>query len=318
MATISPGTGRLRRSIDGTAMIPAREQVQAGFALILVLWSVGLVALIATTILVSEAYRIKAIMNRVENAKAEALAASAIDLVRDALAGPNVASEPIPSAVRLCRMPDGSGAAIAVELESGKVDINTARPELLAAVLKGLGATQAEILQLVASISDFTRRPGGQLQSQALAGNQAARSSGPKGSAFETIAELDQLDLPPALLEALLPHVTVHSQLEGVDERFVSPVLALVLAGGQASGATGSPARAGSMSIPLQFRSTTSYHAFLIHAEILTAAGGVASRQAIIELTAESPPVLLREWRSAPARHLSALRGASSAALPAC
>lgn len=315
---ILPGTGPLRRSIEGTAANPVRESVQAGFALILVLWSIGLVALIATTILVSEAYRIRATANRVENAKAEALAFAAIDLTRDALAGLSAGGEMIAGTVKLCGMPDGSGAAIAVELESGKVDINTARPELLSVFLRGFGATQAEALQLMASISDFTRRSGGQLRSAELADRRSAGGSSAKGAAFETVVELDQVGFPPGLLEAVLPHLTVHSQLEGVDERFVSPVLAHVLAGGQVLGAASPSARAGSASIPLPFRSTTAYQAFLIHAEILTSAGGVASRQAIVELTAENPPDVLREWRSAPARHSVALRGAGSAALPNC
>src|SRR5262245_18281371 len=55
---------------------------QRGFALVLVIWGLGLISLIALTVITSERYQVLAAANLVENAKAEALAEAGVNLRR--------------------------------------------------------------------------------------------------------------------------------------------------------------------------------------------------------------------------------------------
>jgi len=55
---------------------------ERGFALVLVIWGLGLIALIALTVVTTERYRILAAANMIENAKAEALAEAGVNLLR--------------------------------------------------------------------------------------------------------------------------------------------------------------------------------------------------------------------------------------------
>jgi general secretion pathway protein K len=306
----------------------------SGFALIIVIWGLGLISLIALTIITAGRYRVLASLNVVENAKAEALAEAGVNLLRlelrAAFAGGSVGTlrfasngEPV-----LCTMPQGALAALAVDDEGGKADLNTAPPLLMSALLRGFGARPQEADQIAAAIVEFSRPGNGAINDVASRAYVAdLRSYGPKRAPFETVFELDQvLGMSPELFRAVLPYVTVHSHATGVDPRVAAPALLAALAGLEparvrklADLAQGDRAgEASARDIPSRFLSTSNNRTFLVHAEVRMPGGSSFAQQAIVDLTAGGLQDDLREWRRGQARFVALLAAAarSGAAAP--
>jgi general secretion pathway protein K len=301
----------MRRSISGSG---AHYSGERGFALLLVIWGLGLIALIALTVITAGRYRILATANLIENAKAEALAEAGVNLLRlelhAAFASGSLNTlrfatngEPL-----LCTMPRGALAALAVEDEGGKADLNTASPQLISALLRGFGAGSEEADHVGTAIAEFSRPAANvvldEVAFRAYRGD--GRPYGPKKSPFETVLELDQvIGMRSDLLRAVLPYVTVHSRKPGVDPRVAAPALLAALAGLE-------PARVAQLvnaahgdregeatirGVPSQFLSPSTGRSFLVRAEVRMPAGGTFAQEAIVELAASGMPDELREWR---------------------
>jgi general secretion pathway protein K len=300
----------MRPSMSGFNRYSSGER---GFALVLVIWGLGLIALIALTVITAGRYRILTAANLIENAKAEALAEAGVNLIRlelrAALSGGSLSTlrfttngEPL-----LCTMPQGALAALSIEDEGGKADLNTASPRLMSALLRGFGAGSEEADQIAAAITEFSRPAANAVLDDVTVRAYAAdgRIYGPKKGPFETVLELDQvIGMRFDLLRAVLPYVTVHSRNPGVDPRVAAPALLAALAGlgptsvAQLAGAKRDGAREAMVrGIPLQFLSPSTGQSFLVRAEVRTLAGGTFAREAIVELAAGEMPDGLREWR---------------------
>lgn len=301
----------MRRSISGSNRHSSGER---GFALVLVIWGLGLISLIAMTVITAGRYRILTSANLIENAKAEALAEAGVNLrrleLRAAFSSGSLNThrfatdgEPL-----LCAMPQGALAALAIEDEGGKADLNTASPKLMSALLRGFGAGSEEADHLAMAIAEFSRPTTNVVLDDAAFRAYAVdgRAYGPKKSPFETVLELDQvIGMRPDLLRAVLPYVTVHSRKPGVDPRVAAPALLAALAGleparvAQLVGAARGE-RAGEATprgVPSHFLSPSTGRSFLVRAEVRTPAGGSFAREAIVELAAGEIPDELREWR---------------------
>jgi hypothetical protein len=168
-----------------------------------VIWGLGLVTLLAMTLIVGARYRARTVAAGGSVVAAAAIAESAVNLAISAL----LAGQPVPAR---CRMPDGSFVDIAAEDETGKIDLNTATPQVLETFFVGLTRSKPLGSQLAANVEQF-RKPG---PSQAATASPPG-SSGPapaKARGFTTIMQLDQIDgLSPALFRAATRHTTVLS-----------------------------------------------------------------------------------------------------------
>jgi general secretion pathway protein K len=295
---------------------------EGGFALVLVIWGLGLISLIGITVMTAERFRILAAANLIENAKAEALAEAGVNLARTELASAlgggsaNTFRFATNGAPLVCAMPGGALAALAIEDEGGKVDLNAASPKLMSALLRGFGAGFDESDRLAAAISEFSRRSrSGILDDVAFSAYAAdGRAYGPKKGPFESVLELDQvIGMRPDLLRAILPYVTIHSRKPGVDPHVAAPALLAALAGDEPAGVArleGSEGSAAVAILPSEFLSPSMSRSFLVRAEIRMPAGGSFVQEAIIELTADDPPDVLREWRRGGARFAARLDAA--------
>jgi general secretion pathway protein K len=297
-----------------------------GFALLLVIWGLGLIALIALTVIVSGRHRILATANLIENAKAEALAEAGVNLLRLELHAASISGSPsthrfaTDGTPLFCTMPQGALAALVVEDEGGKVDLNTASPQLVSALMSGFGAAPEEAILVATAIAEFTRPAGNAvLDAVALRAYAAdGRPYGPKRGPLETVLELDQvLGMRPDLLRAILPYVTVHSRQPGVDPRAAAPAVLAALAGLDPAGVaqlldtargerTGETAPRG---VPSRFLSPSTGRSFAVRAEVRMPAGGSFAQEAIVELRAGEMPDELREWRRVQGRFGARLRG---------
>ena len=311
----------------------ARED---GFALVLVIWGLALISLLIVSVTTTARYRVISASNIAEGAKAEALAEAGVNLVRLELLAGLLGAAPEDSNLiadgrpRLCVMPGGALAALAVEDEGGKVDLNTASPKLLTVVLRGFGADFDEADRLAAAIAEFSRPSTSRTLDHAVfqAYGADGRSYGPKKAPFETALELDQvLGMRSDLFRAVLPNVTVHSRKPGVDPRVARPALLAALAGRDPQSVlelSRRPAafqeRESLMGIPAEFLMSSNGRSFLIHVEVRTAGGGLFAQEAIVELTGGATPEVLREWRRGAVRFASVLESAAQqpGAWPPC
>jgi general secretion pathway protein K len=283
-----------------------------GYALLLVIWAIGIISLLALSFLGSVRYRVMAAANILESARAEALAEAGVNLAKIDLvfASGNVGALRFRPGgpMFFCSMPEQGVAGILVEDEGGKVDLNAAPPKLIARMLNGFGATPDQAEKLAAAIADFgstaTNAVLEDVERREYA--NAGRPYGPKKALFETALELDQvIGMPHEMFRRLLPYVTVHSRRPGIDPEAASPVLLAALAGedsdkvralmqGNTAGIdlASLPGR-----LPLGTVAPRSGRSFLIHVEISMPGKTVFVREAIVELVEESKPLVLREWR---------------------
>ncbi|WP_454632783.1 general secretion pathway protein GspK [Bradyrhizobium cenepequi] len=315
--------------MDAAARRPnsARDQ---GFALLVVIWIVGLISMIALTVITTSHYRVKTAVNAIEAAKAASLAEAGVTLAKLALtkrsslsAARTSTNGPLPDLLKgrspvFCVLPQGSVAAILIEDEGGKIDLNLASKELLSALLVGLGLSEPQANQIASNIAIFGRVSGGGRNNQDSAANVTeGRRFGPKYAPFETALELDQVEgISRELFEAMLPLVTVVSRRPGVDPQFAPPallaalsrrapqsVLSLARAPSTMNELTAQLANAPNDPVERSFTSPSSQSAFLIDAEVMTPGGGFFAREAIVEWQDANGGLLTREWRRGRGRY---------------
>jgi len=278
---------------------------QDGFALVMVIWAIGLLALMFVTYVAAARYRATEARSLSEHARAEAASSQGIHIaVLDLLSG---LADGVPSSARyrldgtpfFCILADGSRMAIAVADEGGKVDLNTASPELIQALARGLHPDA----QVGASIT----RKILSLREAALAAQSAKGIASPFAAAFKTVLELDQLTEGDQNLFYRLKHLTtVHSRSQGFDPR-VAPMelVRLTSPGGRA--VSRHDARAG---LPAAFTADSQGRAFLISAEVMTANGTRFARDAMVEFLPEKPHGHdIREWRDGSLRVIERATG---------
>ena len=252
----------------------------AGFALVAVIWSLGLITLLGMAVIVGARYRTKVTSSYASVTAASAAAESAINL-GIAIALTTSPSQNVKFPLR-CRMPGGEQATVTVEEELGKVDLNTATPTVLARLFTALTLDQAIGTRIAQRILEF-RDPG-----RGQGKDPGARSTNYEPGAaarFTTIMQLDQIDgISPDLFRVALRFVTVRSGRPEPDGDAASLVLRELLNLEQKAGgpARGLPAN-GSVTL---------------RADIRTPDGARFIREALISLGAENGrPFVVREWR---------------------
>jgi general secretion pathway protein K len=287
---------------------------QAGFALVLVIWIIGLVSLLTLGVIWSSRLNIQAAGNNLENARAEALADAGIQLVRLAAfhsvdASPDIREKntmSIGGMVKIvCAMPDDAIALIVVENEAGKINLNTASAELLEQFLAGLDLEQINEREMAEAIAAFRSVRAGEERSA-----QYPYDIPLKHAPFETVLELDQIPgMTRASLETILPHVSVSKKAGAFDIALASPALRAIL--DNTSVSTGrdlfSTLRSGapapdSMAAITQLLGDGAGD-FLVHVEIMTNGGGHFVREAIITLSGIGRWPRVAEWRRGRARY---------------
>jgi general secretion pathway protein K len=184
---------------------------QRGFALLIVLWTVGLLALLGTQIVAAG----RSDTQLTGNLRQEAVLAAAADgAVFNIVFRLQAARDPSLKAdgmVRMLRI-GATPVLFRIEAESDRINLNTASASLLRALIVEVGAPPAQANRLAAAILDWRTsggraRPGG---AKAPEYQAAGKSYGPPGMAFRNVPELaDVLGMTPDLYVRLEPHLTV-------------------------------------------------------------------------------------------------------------
>lgn len=247
--------------------MPRSGAKQAGFALVAVIWTLGLITLLGMAVIVGARYRTKASTNFASVIKAQVAAESAVNLALAFFRFQQNIKDPLQ-----CWLPGGELAIITIDQESGKVDLNTATQSTLLHFFTALAGAQSVAAQITANVIAF-RSPREQSQST------------PPEAHFTTIMQLDQVrGVSPQLFRAALRHVTVRSGRSEPDIEAASPAMLRLL--------------------NVEPKQTESKHglpeggSITVRADISTPDATRFIREALVSLEGGNDrPFIIREWR---------------------
>ena len=214
----------------------SRYRHSRGIALITVLWVLVLLSLIAAGFSRSTRTDVGLARNRVENAKAEALAEAGVNLaVLKLLSGVPAERWRADGSVYGWRF-GGGEILIEVRDEGGKIDLNAAPPELLAALFSAAGLAPDEATALADAVADYRdpddfRRTSGAEDDDY---ESAELGYGAKDAPFELIEELQQvIGMPGDLYSEVAEAVTVYTRRPQPQEALAPPLVGAALEGTQ-------------------------------------------------------------------------------------
>nr|WP_294511304.1 type II secretion system protein GspK [uncultured Rhodopila sp.] len=208
----------------------ARSRRQSGFALLIVLWTVGFLALLGTQLVAAGRSDTRLADNLKQEAVLRAAADGAVAHVMFAMQAAHDPGSRFGGAAQSMRI-GRTAVLVRIENEADRVNLNTASLALLRALMIEVGAPPAQAERLAAAILDWRTsgvkaRPGG---AKAPEYRAAGLAFGPPGNPFQSVDELaDVLGMTPALFERLAPHVTVLTDSDP-DMTTRDPIVALAL-----------------------------------------------------------------------------------------
>ena len=213
-------------------MTPRDGPADAGFALLVVLWTLILVAMLFAVLAGASRSDAQLTANLRSAAELEAVADGAIHTALfDLLQRGGSARDVSPAVGPLSGAEVGVEVGVEVVDQSGLLNPNTASPDLLAALMLRLGADPGQAGRIAAAVADW-RAPGRRSARRGMKAAQyqaAGLHYGPPGAPFETLGELgDVFGMTPALLAALAPHLTLYSD-DDPDPAAADPVVRAAL-----------------------------------------------------------------------------------------
>jgi general secretion pathway protein K len=196
----------------GRSRLSATYRSSDGFALIIVLWTLVLIAFIVAHVTANGRTEVRIAGNMVADAAAEAADDGAIFAAIFNLLDPNPDQRwPLDGSLHELTV-GGSRVVVQLRDEAGRINPNSASPELLEALLRVTGSDPESARQLTAAIGEWvgSAGAGAQQSAQPAAYRAAGLDYGPPGEPLETIDELGRvLGMTPAILVAIRPHLTL-------------------------------------------------------------------------------------------------------------
>jgi general secretion pathway protein K len=225
---------------------PAASGRIGGFALIVVLWTLVLIAFIVAHLTATGRTEVRIASNLVANSIAQAAADGAVFAAIFNLSDPQPEQRwPVDGTVHEIVI-GSSRVAVRLEDEASWINPSTASPALIEALLRVTGSDPDTAHRLAIAISEWVGSAGvARPQEAILAEYRAAGLDyGPPGGPIETIGELDRvLGMTPAVVAALRPHFTLFGPPEP-NPATTDPVVAAALALlSPQAGSAASPAR---------------------------------------------------------------------------
>ncbi len=203
-----------------------------GFALLIVLWTMVLLAFIVAQLVAGSRTELKIAQNLVDNAVAQAAADGAVsEAIFKLLSPADEGGWRLDGRAHVVVIGD-SRVRVTLSNEAGRINPNLASPALLTALLQVTGSDPQTAQRLTAAIEEWIgRQPVVGGPAAAFAQYRAAGLDyGPPGQPLETLGELSQvLGMTPSVFAAIRPHLTLYGTAEP-DPRAADPVVAAALA----------------------------------------------------------------------------------------
>lgn len=207
------------------------ETGERGFALLVVLWTLVLLALLITQLTLAGRGEAQLARNLRLAATVQAAADAGIQAAIFHALDSSAAHWPADGRMRRIELP-GAAVEIRIESQAGRVNPNIASPELLAALLRAVGADTRTAAAVAADIVAW-RFPGPQVGPTGTAAARyraAGRDYTAPGLPFQSIGELGLvLGMTPALLADAAPHLSLYRDGEP-DPAYAAPPVARAMA----------------------------------------------------------------------------------------
>jgi general secretion pathway protein K len=204
---------------------------EQGFALLIVLWSLGLLALLGVRLLATSRQDMQIARNQLDTAKLEAAARGAVQQAIFRCLDRSSGHWNADGAIHVLQVGEAR-VTVQIDDEADKVNPSLASPALLQALMLQIGADPATATALAASIVDWRQanRPPGRPSPILARYAGAGREFGPSGEPFASLDELGSvLGMTPELLVRLRPHLSIYTDSDpGVGTH--DPVVARALA----------------------------------------------------------------------------------------
>ena len=244
---------------------------QRGFALLIVLWSMALLALIGTRITAAGHGDAQLATNLRANAVAEAAADGAVFEAVFHFMDHSAGHWAADGLAHRVAMPQAQVGVTLVD-DSGKISLNNAPPPLLRGLLRALGVDRQLAAVLTDQIVDWRSRSPipHSLGAKWPQYKAAGRDWGPPGRPFRTFDELGMvLSMTPQILDRLRPYLSPYTYSTPKPDA-AQPVIRAALADAAAEGAA---------SLGFDVEPTLT-----ITATAISAGGGRFTRRAVIRL----------------------------------
>jgi general secretion pathway protein K len=226
------------------SLLAAGRRKSRGFALLIVLWTLVLIAFVVAHITASGRSEIRIANNLVDNAVARAAADGAIAAAIFSLSNPRPEQRwPLDGAPRRLAVGD-SRIALRVVDEASYINPNLASPQLLQALLLTLGANPQLAQRVAVAIADWVGSAQDPRPPEALLADYRAAGLDyqPPAAPLESLDELGRvLGVTPAVLAALRPHLSLYAPAEP-SRQGTDPVVAAAAAKAASSSEAATPA----------------------------------------------------------------------------
>jgi general secretion pathway protein K len=224
-----------------------RSRRSEGFALLIVLWTLVLIAFLIAHLTADSSSEAQIAENLVANAVAEAAAEGAISQAIFKFTDPRPETRwPLDGTWHQIAI-GNSRVAVRLEDEAARINPNRASPALLEALLVAVGSDEGTARNLATAIGEWVGTLSDVSPAELLAEYRAAgRDYGPPGAPLESLGELRHvLGMTPALYAAIRPHLTLYGPAVP-DIAHADPVVAAALArfsraGAMPAAAVGAP-----------------------------------------------------------------------------
>lgn len=210
----------------------SRSGREQGVALIAVLWLIALLTLLATTLVTLSVTHRRMTERYAQALQADNTTDSAIRVVLLRMIAPEDRKPGLQPGQQPPLAIFGSNVEVSIERDSGRIDLNTADPDLLFALFAANGWKEADARSMVARIVDWkdaddVTEEGGAEAREYRAANLAY---GPRNAPFESVDELRQVLGAEHINEELFDSLTVFTHLTGCLESAATPAVKRALA----------------------------------------------------------------------------------------
>lgn len=220
----------------GEGFAPRREsgcgtRGERGFAIVAVVWAVALLSVMALDVLAAARREAGNAETSIGRAQLEAAADAGVALATHALLS---GAREIPDVLEF----DGTALSIAVEDETGKIDLNAANPRLLRQLFEALEVPSGRAEALVAALEDWRdqdriARPRGGAEFDDY--RRAGRLAPPRDGVLHSVEELvEVVGFTPELVSRAAPALTVYTRAAQPDRARAGPLVLASLGGGPA------------------------------------------------------------------------------------
>lgn len=304
-------------SSDPNHAILAERGRDRGFALLLVIWVVALLAVLAASVAADSTREAVIARNRVEAAQARALADAGVALALAGLDEANPATRwPADGTPRLVSFGGGT-IAIAIQDEGGKADLNLAPLDFIAGLLAELGVPphlQTLITNgIAARRQQFAASVSGSKAPSRFFFHRSIYNFNPAEEPFASRSELRLVSgMTRRLYLAIRPYVTIYSEnatvnpmtapaavLRGIPGIRPGSVTSFLTA--RQAGGTAVSAALPKLASAAAYLGTEEIRAVTIVARATTPGGASFSREAVVGLSPGLPlhPFSILRWRQA-------------------